>query len=383
MSIVVDAELMKDLRAYGAFDISACFNCGNCSAVCPLSNGRSSFPRRMIRLGQLGAKEELLSKQEMWLCYNCGECTQTCPRQADPGSYMAALRRWATAEHEPTGIAALMFKSPFQASAFTLLLAWVLAAFLLTAKPQNDFPDWPFQRVPYDSIHWLGMGVFAVTALSVVFSLLRFFSSALKARPDFRKRRVKEHLAAAKATLSEVVTMQRQKPEPGKTAGWTSPWAVHLAIMAGFFGLLAATTSDFLFIYLLGTKIDWPARTLGTVSGLVLLFGVSAALVRRLRVPDAAVRRSNLSDWWLLAFLWVLAVTGFWLEAAATFHWTAPVHSWVLLVHTVMAMELVLLAGMTKLAHVFYRPLALYLYYLSAGKRKRETETGGYTGLKG
>lgn len=367
MSILVDADLMKDIRAYGAFDISACFNCGNCSAVCPLSTGQSSFPRKMIRLGQLGAKAELLTRQEMWLCYNCGECTQTCPRQAAPGEYMAALRRWATAKYEPMGMAALMFKSPLLASAVTLLLALGLAAFLLTAKPHHEFPDWPFKLVPYDSIHLLGMGISALLVLSMVFSLGRFASGALKAQPDFWKRSAKEHLAAAGATLSEIRTMQRQKPEPGKTAGWTSPWAVHLAIMLGFFGLLAATTSDFLFIYLLGTKIYWPARILGTLSGLILLFGVSAAIVRRLRASDAAVRRSNLSDWWLLAFLWLLGVTGFWLEAAVTFHWTAPAHSWVMLVHTVMAMELILLAGMTKLAHVVYRPLALYLYFLSGG----------------
>ncbi len=367
MSISVDPGLIKDIRSYGAFDISACFNCGNCSAVCPLSDDKSSFPRKMIRLGQLGAKTELLSKQEMWLCYNCGECTQTCPRQAAPGEYMGALRRWAVAKHEPTGLAALMYKSWVLGLSVTALLALFLGIFLLTSKPHHDFPDWIFKLVPYDSIHFLGMGIFALLGLSMIVSLARFGANALKDRPDFWKKPLKEHLSAAKTTLLEIATMNRQKPSMDEPYGWISPWAVHLAIMGGFFGLLGATTSDFLFIYILGTKLYWPARILGTISGLALMAGVSFAIWRRWKADDAAVKHSLMSDWWLLIFLWVLGFTGFWLEAAVGFHWIAPIHSWVLLIHTVMAMELVLLAGMTKLAHVFYRPLALYFHFLSGG----------------
>lgn len=367
MSLRVSTELMQEIQSYGAFDISACFNCGNCSAVCPLSTDQSSFPRRMIRLGQLGVKHELLTQQAMWLCYNCGECTQTCPRQAGPGEYMAAMRRWATAQYEPTGMAARVFTNPVWTGIVNLLIALILAAFLLTAKPHHHFIDWPFRLVPYEAIHLLGMGVFIVLVLSLSFSLWRFASIALKAQPEFWHHSPQEYLRAGKKTLHEIMTMQRQKSEFGTSGGWTSPWAVHLAIMGGFFGLLGATTSDFIFIYLLGTKIYWPARIVGTISGVALLYGVSMAIIRRFKASDAAVRHSQLADWWLLIFLWVLGVTGFWLEAIVTFHWAAPANSWVMLIHTVMAMELVLLAGTTKLAHVFYRPLALYLYYLSGG----------------
>ncbi len=367
MSILVDANLIREIRSYGAFDISACFQCGNCSAVCPLSAGEASFPRKMIRLGQLGMEDELLSRQEMWLCYNCGECTSTCPRQAGPGEYMAALRRWAVGRFESTGLSAWMFRSPVAALAGTLGLALVLAGLLLTARPRHDFPDWIFKLVPYDAIHLVGMVLGGVLALGLGASVLRFVLRALKARPGLLKKGWKEHRAAALALHHELWTMRRQRPEAGQ-GSWNSPWAVHLAVLFGFFGLLAATTSDFLFIFLLGTKIYWPARVLGTVSGLALMAGVSAAILRRWRGADAGVRHSHLSDWWLLAFLWVLGFTGFWLEAAVTFRWTAPLHSWVLLLHTVMAMELVLLAGSTKLAHAFYRPLSLYFHFLSGGE---------------
>ena len=110
MAHLVNPNLIKDVKQYGAFDISACFNCGNCTAVCPLSDEGGSFPRKMIRLGQIGDKTGVLGGPEPWLCYYCGECSQTCPREAEPGEYMAALRRYQIAQYEPTGLGRLMMK---------------------------------------------------------------------------------------------------------------------------------------------------------------------------------------------------------------------------------------------------------------------------------
>jgi hypothetical protein len=66
----------------------------------------------------------------------------------------------------------------------------------------------------------------------------------------------------------------------------------------------------------------------------------------------------------LLVLLLVLAVTGFWIEIAVTFALHAPVNDWILLVHSVMAMELVLLMGATKLFHALGRPLALLFMHM-------------------
>ena len=84
MSVIVDHTLLPTLKQYGAFDIGACFNCGNCTAVCPLSEGDATFPRKIIRYAQVGMRESLLSSKELWTCYACGECSETCPRQAEP-----------------------------------------------------------------------------------------------------------------------------------------------------------------------------------------------------------------------------------------------------------------------------------------------------------
>jgi heterodisulfide reductase subunit C len=98
MAVTVDTKLLPELIRYGAFDINACFNCGNCTAICPLSSQGESFPRKMIRAGQVGMKDRILGSKELWLCYYCGECSETCPVEAEPGEYMASLRRFAIAD---------------------------------------------------------------------------------------------------------------------------------------------------------------------------------------------------------------------------------------------------------------------------------------------
>ena len=95
MAVRIDTSVLRDMKAFGAFDISACFNCGNCTAVCPLSQDSVAFPRRMIRYAQLGQKANVVASRELWLCYYCAECSDTCPRQAEPGEPASRITRSA------------------------------------------------------------------------------------------------------------------------------------------------------------------------------------------------------------------------------------------------------------------------------------------------
>jgi heterodisulfide reductase subunit C len=109
MTVRVDPTLLPEIKAYGAFDVDACFNCGNCTAICPLSQADSTFPRRIIRYAQVGMRDELLASKELWTCYACGQCSETCPRQAEPSEFMAASRRFATASYDRTRLARFLF----------------------------------------------------------------------------------------------------------------------------------------------------------------------------------------------------------------------------------------------------------------------------------
>lgn len=100
---VVRPEFFEQLERFGIGKSFACFNCGTCSAICPLIH--QHFPRKIIRYAQLGAIDRILENaEELWRCLHCGLCTQTCPREASPGELILGLRRfvverWRRVQH--------------------------------------------------------------------------------------------------------------------------------------------------------------------------------------------------------------------------------------------------------------------------------------------
>ena len=65
MSSRVDPGLMKNLARFGVSDATACFNCGNCTAVCELSSETVAFPRKPIRYLQLGLHDKLMQSPDL------------------------------------------------------------------------------------------------------------------------------------------------------------------------------------------------------------------------------------------------------------------------------------------------------------------------------
>ena len=122
MAIRVNPKLIDELEMYGAEDVSKCYHCGNCSAVCPFSRDPYIFPRKSMRYLQMGLEEKLKGGLEPWLCYYCGECSEQCPRDAEPGETMMSLRRWLTSRYDFTGISRLSTARGAGSSARSLLV---------------------------------------------------------------------------------------------------------------------------------------------------------------------------------------------------------------------------------------------------------------------
>lgn len=92
----ITLQFAEELKPYGDDTALNCFNCGTCAAICPLAS--DSFPRKLIRYIQIGAKDKILeNRNELWRCLHCGLCTQSCPRDADPGEVILSLKRYAVA----------------------------------------------------------------------------------------------------------------------------------------------------------------------------------------------------------------------------------------------------------------------------------------------
>jgi ferredoxin len=364
----IDPTFAAEIKKYGAKDFNACFNCGNCTAVCGLSDKNANFPRMFIREGMLGQKEEILQSKELWLCYACGDCSETCPRQAGPGDYMAALRRYAIASYEPTGITKLMFKSKPVFVLLTLLFAVILGFFLFTLKPEHEVSRWLFNILPYDVIHNMGLVIFSFTGLSMIWGLASMY---LKLRKNVSQevKKTRNWWQSWLEVGNEIATMNRYKTcDTEEDSHWAAkpwyvrPWFVHWSIMWGFLGLLLATVLDFVLKNPEAT-IWWPSRILGTIAGILMIYGASLAINYRLKKVTKAYSETRLADWVFLWFIWIAGITGFWMEVSVAFNANLLINHIIFIIHTVISMELVLLFAFSKFAHAIYRPLALYYYF--------------------
>jgi heterodisulfide reductase subunit C2 len=83
---------------------AACYQCGKCTAGCPMSAEMPLPVHQIIRLVQLDARTEVLESESIWLCLTCETCTTRCPNGFDPARLVDALREMALAgRSEPPG----------------------------------------------------------------------------------------------------------------------------------------------------------------------------------------------------------------------------------------------------------------------------------------
>ncbi len=365
---IIDPGFKSEIKKYGAKDFTACYNCGNCTAVCGLTDKEVNFPRIFIRHGILGQTEEILRSKELWLCYACGDCSETCPRQAGPGDYMAAMRRYAIASYEPTGITKLMFKSNPVFIVLTLFFALLLGFFLFTLKPDYEVSRWLFNILPYAVIHNMGLVIFSLTGLSIMWGVTVMalkLTKSIKEQEKSKSNWVSSLMMVGKelATMNRYKTCDAEEDSFWKEQPWyQQPWFVHWSIMWGFIGLLVATVLDFM-LKDPATNIWWPSRILGTIAGIFLVFGTSLAINYRFKKVTKAYSQTRLADWVFLWFLWIAGITGFWLEVSVAFQANLLINHVIFLIHTIISMELVLLFAFSKFAHAIYRPLALFLHF--------------------
>ena len=82
-------------------DLSVCFQCKKCSSGCPVASWPSARPSEIMRRLHLGAGDELLDSDLVWMCVSCETCSARCPMGIDVAAVMDALRRLALERGAP------------------------------------------------------------------------------------------------------------------------------------------------------------------------------------------------------------------------------------------------------------------------------------------
>jgi len=76
-------------------ELKSCYQCGNCTAGCVYTHDYDLPVHQVIRLVQLGQKEQALSCRSIWLCATCQACTTRCPNNIEVARVMDVLRHMA------------------------------------------------------------------------------------------------------------------------------------------------------------------------------------------------------------------------------------------------------------------------------------------------
>jgi len=88
----IQNSIIKKIEEISGQKVSACYQCGKCSAGCPMINLMDLLPNQIIRLVQLGQISEVLDSKTIWLCASCFTCSARCPKGVDLAKVLEALR---------------------------------------------------------------------------------------------------------------------------------------------------------------------------------------------------------------------------------------------------------------------------------------------------
>ena len=89
-------DALKDkVEEISGVDLSVCFQCKKCSSGCPVAKLAKSKPSEIMRRLHLGAENELLESDIVWMCVSCETCSARCPMGIDIAAVIDALRKLA------------------------------------------------------------------------------------------------------------------------------------------------------------------------------------------------------------------------------------------------------------------------------------------------
>lgn len=96
----IDIRFKNEVKKIpGGERLTMCFQCGTCTADCPIARFSDSYrPRQILRMAQLGLRDRVLSSDQLWLCAACYTCVDHCPQDVEISSIIRTLRNIAVRE---------------------------------------------------------------------------------------------------------------------------------------------------------------------------------------------------------------------------------------------------------------------------------------------
>ena len=94
----MDPSFKREIQAICGENVMSCYQCGEGTAGCPAAFGMDIAPNQVMRMAQLGLKDDVVSSSAIWLCAGCETCATRCPRGVALSKGMDACRQIAVRE---------------------------------------------------------------------------------------------------------------------------------------------------------------------------------------------------------------------------------------------------------------------------------------------
>jgi len=88
----LNSAFVNQVEQISAQKMLACYQCGNCSAGCPVADHMDILPNQIIRMVQLGMREQLINSKAIWTCVSCLTCNSRCPKNVRIAEVIEAVR---------------------------------------------------------------------------------------------------------------------------------------------------------------------------------------------------------------------------------------------------------------------------------------------------
>jgi len=373
---VSDPTLLADIRRYGKFDTTGCYQCGSCTLSCDLVGDSATFPRRTIRYALLGLRQPLVASLDPWVCHDCGDCSIVCPRQAEPRISMLTIRRFLSAQYEWTGLGGKVYQSDVWYAGSLIFVALLTIALIVgyhlwyLAMPAGDFARNSLGLGlghMFPIITYYTLAVILLPLLLLLSRVVRIWRLTMRGASIPLSAYVAEWGTYAYQSVTQA--MLRKCPQKGRWLGhWLLAFGTVIMLAIKTFGLRWFQTENIYPFYN-------PQRWVGYVAAICILYGIGDISVGRWRAKKEVYKETHFHDMVFPVLIVLTVLTGLTAHTLRYLGFGLGCHYFYALHVIVATPMLVIEMSFGKWSHMVYRPLALY--FLAVRERAAQQAPAG------
>jgi heterodisulfide reductase subunit C len=88
----VDPDFRQLIEQKSGAHLDRCYQCYTCALGCPVAFATDFTPNQIIRMVQMGLREQALQADLIWMCASCETCAARCPNEIEIVKIMDVLR---------------------------------------------------------------------------------------------------------------------------------------------------------------------------------------------------------------------------------------------------------------------------------------------------